>query len=436
MTDGNKNCYTKIKTIMLKKYLILFTLCFIVFLDFLGYAIILPVLTLIFLDTKISFLPNHYDNETRTIIFALVSASYPIAQLFGAPIIGALSDRFGRKKMLILTIFGTIIGNLSFVFGFSLANIYILILGRLLSGFMGGNAALANSIVGDISDNTEKVRNYGFIGLAMGLGIVLGPFIGGRLTNQELNLPFDLKIQTTVLTPFYAATALSIFAMLSVILILQETLNQAIYRKIKPFNGIKDLYQSFRKIELRVVYIMTLLIALGFNMFVYNLNIYLFHKFNFNSTQLGDFFAFSGLCLVITLGVINPFISKKFKSKYVLSTSLLGMAITIILSTLPQRVLTMYAVMPFLALFYGLSQANMAALLSNTAGHKIQGQAFGINQAIQSFVEGITPITTALLLVFDIFVPTILAASATFFCWIIFMIYFFRKQSLTQTSTN
>lgn len=419
---------------MLKKHFSLFTLCFIVFLDFLGYALILPVLSPIFLDPELSFLPKHYSNQTRTLLFSLVAAAYPIAQFFGAPIIGALSDRFGRKRMLTLTIFGTVVGNLAFVLGFSFVNLYILVIGRLISGFMGGNAALANSMVGDVSHKNEKSRNYGFIGLAMGLGIVLGPFIGGRLAHQDWNFNwnifgnvYDFAIRTTALTPFYLATILSVFAMFCVIIFLHETLGEHIRSKIEPFNGLKVIYHSFRNSHLRVVYFMTLLLALAFNVFIYSLNIYLFHKFNFSPEQLGNFFAFSGLCLVIALGVINPFVSKHFKSIDVLKISLIGMAITIILSILPQRTVTMYAVMPFLALFYGLSQANLAALLSNHAGEDGQGEAFGVNQAIQSFVEGITPISSALMLTLYIFAPTFFAASAALICWTIFIVFFLGK---------
>ncbi len=416
---------------MIKKHFSLFTLCLIVFLDFLGYALILPILTPLFLDAKSSFLPSHYDENLRTVLFSIVNMSYAAAQFFGAPIIGRLSDHFGRKRMLILTLFGSVLGNLTFVLGFSLSNIYILVFGRLLSGFMGGNAAIANSIVGDLSDEKTKARNYGFIGLAMGLGIVFGPFIGGRLVNQNIQLPFNLNFNTSLMTPFYLSTLLAVLALGVVSFVLQETKQSRSTAKIEFLDSFRILYHSLTNKHLLYVYIITFLLALSFNVFIYHLNIYLFHKFNWNSKQLGDFFAFSGLCLVISLGIINPILSKLLNSKKILTFSLIGMAITIALSVLPQRTLTMYAIMPFLALFYGLSQANIAAILSNTAqkAYEGQGEAFGVNQSIQSIVETIAPLLTSFLMMINILAPISFTSLSMFVCWIVF-IYIFRIRKL------
>ncbi len=416
---------------MTKKHFSLLTLCLIIFLDFLGYALILPILTPLFLDSNSSFLPSHYDENLRTVLFSIVNMSYAAAQFFGAPILGRLSDSFGRKKMLIITLFGSVLGNLTFVLGFSLSNIYILVLGRLLSGFMGGNAAIANSIVGDLSDEKTKARNYGFIGLAMGLGIVFGPFIGGRLVNQHIQLPFNLSLNTSLMTPFYLSTILAVIALGIVVFVLKETKHSRSHVKIEFLDSFRILYHSLTNRHLLYIYIIIFLLALSFNVFIYHLNIYLFHKFNWNSTQLGDFFAFSGLCLVISLGIINPILSKFLSSKDILTFSLIGMAITIALSALPQRTITMYAIMPFLALFYGLSQANIAAILSNTAQQvsEGQGEAFGVNQSIQSIVETIAPLLTSSLIMISIVTPISFTSLSMLVCWMIF-IYIFRFKKL------
>ncbi|BDQ05010.1 MAG: MFS transporter [Candidatus Dojkabacteria bacterium] len=415
---------------MTKKQFSLFTLCLIVFLDFLGYALIFPILTPLFFDSQQSFLPTHYDENLRTLLFGLVNMSYPAAQFIGAPVIGKLSDNFGRKKMLVLTLFGSVLGNLTFVIGFSLSNLYILVFGRLFSGFMGGNAAIANSIVGDLSDEKTKARNYGFIGLAMGLGIVLGPFMSGRLINQSFELPFNLVLKTSLMTPFYLSTILAVLALVIVIFVLKEHKIPKNQYKIEFLDSFRILYHSLTNKHLFYIYIITFLLALSFNVFIYHLNIYLFHKFQWDSRQLGDFFAFSGTCLVISLGLINPIITKKIQSKYVLTFSLIGMAITIALSVIPQRSITMYGIMPFLALFYGLSQANIAALLSTTAQrvYEGQGEAFGVNQALQSIVEAITPLLTSFLMILNILAPISFASLSMFISWIVFLyIFWFRK---------
>lgn len=413
------------------KNLTLFSLCFVVFLDFLSYGLILPVLTPLFLDVKSSFLPTNYSDNLRTLLFGLVTASYAAAQFFGAPLIGSLSDRYGRKRMMIFTICGAVIANLAFILGTIYSSVIIMIIGRLIGGFMGGNAALANTMVGDISEKHEKTRNYGFIGLALAAGIVLGPYFGAQLTDPSL-IP-----NASIRTPFYFATGFSLLAVLAVNLFVKETLDKE-KRKETPADmlaGFHMIFKSMKYMNLRVIFGMTFLVVLAFNVFVYSLNIYLYKKIGFTEKDLGNFLAYAGICLVIALGVINPLIAGKIKTVNVLKFSLIGLAICFFWSLFPKTYVGIYILTPFLALCYGLSQANIISLISNNADDEEQGEAFGVNQSLTSLVEGTTPILTSLMLainsmlpvMFSYTLPTIFSGLAAILCWLIFMRYFILK---------
>ena len=126
-----------------------------------------------------------------------------MAQFFGAPILGAMSDRFGRKKILILSLVGTCIGYLFFGAGIAAASLITLFISRAIDGFTGGNISIALSAIADISDPKEKAKNFGLIGMAFGLGFILGPYIGGKLADPSVVGWF------THSTPFWFAAALT-----------------------------------------------------------------------------------------------------------------------------------------------------------------------------------------------------------------------------------
>src|SRR3989344_4109313 len=163
------------------KKLSLWTLFLVVFLDMLGIGIIIPILPLVFYET--SLLPAGTSLSATNILLGFLIASYPLAQFFGAPILGAIADRYGRRPVLLLSLLGAAFGYALFAFGLVIGSVWLLFFSRILAGFMAGNLAVVKSIIADISDKRSMVKNFGLIGMGFGLGFILGPFIGGNLAN-------------------------------------------------------------------------------------------------------------------------------------------------------------------------------------------------------------------------------------------------------------
>ena len=143
----------------------LFVLFCIVFLDMIGIGIVFPILAPLFIDQSSGIFSASVPYAARTVLFGLLIASYPFAQFFGAPLLGGLSDRHGRKNLLITSLAGTCIGYVLFALGIVFHNIYFLFFSRLLSGFTGGNISVTLSSIADVSGQKEKVRNFGLIGM-------------------------------------------------------------------------------------------------------------------------------------------------------------------------------------------------------------------------------------------------------------------------------
>ncbi|MBI5153150.1 MAG: MFS transporter, partial [Parcubacteria group bacterium] len=144
---------------------------FTVFLDMFGFGLVIPILAPLFFDPT-GVVHATYSHTLRSLMFGLVLALYPFAQLFGAPFLGALSDKIGRKKVILYSLLGAFFGYILFGIGVAFHRVSLLFLSRILSGFMGGNIAVAWSSLADASSEEEKVKNFSLMGIAYALGLI------------------------------------------------------------------------------------------------------------------------------------------------------------------------------------------------------------------------------------------------------------------------
>jgi DHA1 family tetracycline resistance protein-like MFS transporter len=181
-----------------KRLLILFL---IVFIDLLGFSLILPLL------------PFYAETFGATPFqIGLLVASYAAAQLIGAPLLGRMSDRFGRRPVLFISLIGTFIGFLMLGFANSL---WMLFASRLLDGFTGGNISVAQAYITDVTDESNRAKGLGLLGAAFGLGFIIGPALGGILSVYGFALPA------------FVAAGLSLISILGVVFFLPESLTEA-----------------------------------------------------------------------------------------------------------------------------------------------------------------------------------------------------------------
>jgi len=405
-----------------KKYSIL-TIFFTVFLDLLGLGIIIPILPALILDPIGGILPITYSYSARTLLYGFLIASYPLAQFFGAPILGALADIKGRKKLLILSLIGTVAGYAIFIVGILTSNIYLLFLGRLVDGFTGGNISIAQSAIADVSTEETKSRNFGLIGMAFGLGFIIGPYVGGKLSDPEVMSWF------TYATPFYLSIFLATVNVFLVIFNFPETIAKKREIKIKIFTGFSNIRKAFSYKNLRIMFLVVFLLTVGFNFFTQFFQVFLYGKFKFTQSQVGDFFAYMGLWIAISQGAVLRPLSKKFSSAKILSVSIILLAISFPFLLIPNERIWLYLIVPFIAIFQGLNQPNGTAIISNLSDRDKQGEILGINQSISSLAQAIPPIIAGFVTSININLPIWFAALATLFAWIVFKLFYGRDKT-------
>ncbi len=386
-----------------------------VFIDLVGLGIVIPVLAPLFLSPTSSVFSAGTSMATRNLMLGLLIASYPIAQFFGAPILGAWSDRIGRKKIFLLSLAGTFVGYLIFGFGILQGSLPLLFLSRMVDGFTGGNLSVAQSAIADLSDQKTKAKNFGLIGMAFGLGFVLGPYIGGKLADPTFVSWFNFS------TPFFFAALLCASNITLVVLMFRETLKTSLESEVSVFSGFKNLKKALGMKGLRNVFGVVFLFNFGFTFFTQFFPVFLIEKFHFTQGNIGDFFAYLGIWVAITQGLIVRPLAKKYPPQKILVISILLLALAFPPFLLPSSSIWLYAIVPFMAIFNGLTQPNVNALVSNMAGRESQGEILGINQSIRSVAQSLPAIISGVIVSINSSFPTIVAAISMFAAWIVFI---------------
>lgn len=401
----------------------LLPLFLVVFMDLLGFGIIIPIVGVLFIDPSHGLFPAGTSLATRTFMMGLFLASYAICSFFSAPVMGMLSDRHGRKKLLIASIAGTFVGYALIAYAISEKNLMLLFLGRIIDGLTGGNISIAQSAIADLSDEKSKAKNFGLIGMAFGLGFIAGPFIGGKLSDPSLVSWFNFT------TPFWFAAALSAVNLVLIYFVFKETLHERKEGKLDLLQGVKNVKRAFGMPNLRTMFIVIFIYALGFSFFNQFFQVVLIEKFSFNQSQIGDFFAFIGVCAALTQGLVVRQAASRFLPAKILGFTLIGMSITYALFLIPTQAFWLYAIVPLMAVFQGLSFPNALAIVSNLADRKSQGEVIGLNSSVQSLGMALPPLIAGLIASVDYSLPTIAASVCMLIAWLILTFVFKPKQS-------
>jgi DHA1 family tetracycline resistance protein-like MFS transporter len=334
--------------------------------DHLGLAIVFPIFTPLVLNGHFAhshFIPKSY-------VLALVIIAFPIAQFFGAPLIGSLSDRIGRKKALIATVLGTAAGYSIISFGAEWDSLSVLVLGRAWTGFFAGNLTLCLSALYDMShDDKTKTDNFSLLATAGGLSFIIAVLIAESLFSAAPSFPF------------WFTSGLSLVNFVLIVFFFKETLP---IQKDKPhlLHGFQHMLFVFKIKELRKIYLVYFFFVLSWIPTLQFLPINISKTFGTPS----DFqkTAFIGLGIIWSLVnlIFNPFLHRKFTTHKILSCALPLLSL-VLLTTHFLGELTSFLVVFGLAVVAGaLTWTNTLILLSNAAPQDIHGKILGMNQSV------------------------------------------------------
>ncbi len=387
-----------------------------IFIDVLGVGILIPVLPqLIF---KI-FEPAGYSYNASLIMLGWLTGIYPLMQFLATPILGQLSDKFGRKPVLGFSLFGTAVGYFLFAVAIITKNIPLLFFARALDGITGGNLSVARAVVADVSTPEHRTRNFGLIGACFGLGFVMGPYIGARLAAPGASFfgLFNTPHWFGPATPFWFAGVLSLVNVALLLAVLPET-HKHIQKGLTMAWGksIENIRKAASAPGLRVVFGSEFLFWGGFTFFTTFSQILLIRKLNFTQSNVGDFFAYIGICIAL--------LAKRFKNYQILRVSLIGNGLALFLQLLPHNTTQLLMVAPAIAIFNGLTLANASALVSSSAGPEVQGEVLGIEASVQALAQSIPAIISGYVATLGVNMPVLVGGIVVIIGGIMFNIFY------------
>lgn len=351
-----------------------------VFIDLLGFGIVIPVLPFYAEGTQFNATP-------RTV--GLLFASYSIMQLIFSPVLGRLSDKYGRRPILLISIIGTGIGFL--ILGFA-TTLWMLFVGRILDGISGGNISTAQAYIADITTKEDRAKGMGLLGAAFGLGFIFGPAIGGILSRWG------------VAVPFLFAAALCFANATLLYFTLPETVTQDHPARVSAARGraFSQLIDSLKQPRLGFVIIIYFFFVVAFSIMTTSFSLYTMFRFGYDAHHNGYLFAYVGLIAVIIQGMLIGRLVKRFGELLLVVAGALFFA------------LSLFAV-PFvgpntgglLALLIGggvfslgnsLATPALNSLASRSVGAAEQGSVMGVTQSAASLARAVGPTIAAVLI--------------------------------------
>lgn len=395
-----------------------FSVYLVVFLDMLGFGVMIPAIR----DLTTALVKNSGLNWPSPEIFmGLLMAAYSGAQMISAPILGRLSDVYGRKPVFLVSAVGNL---LSYVVWILSSSYWPFLLGRLLSGITGGNIAIAQSILADNTSPEQRPRAMGLLGACIGMGFVLGPFIGGLMINIDQSILININ-------PFWQIGVVPL--LLSGISVIMIIINHfgGVGESAEKGGVLAGLLSVFRPPQ-SSTYATQLLSQLSFVSFEVLFAWILQRQYGFNLKETYYFFGFQGVLLALVQGGIYRRVEKRRPPADWVKLGLLGSAVGMILLPwigefslgqlfgIAGKTLVLCVLIFLLSLSLGFGTPSLNAYASLSAPKNEQGQAMGNMQGLAALARFVAPVTATSLYAVWLPLPFLLGGALCLVAWFIF----------------
>lgn len=396
----------------------LFTVFMVVFIGLMGFSFFIPILPFLAID--------YGANE---LVLGLLLSSYALAQLFGAPILGRLSDQYGRRPILLISAFGTFVSLLMLAFGQSLL---VLFASRILDGMTGGNISVAQAYITDITDDENRAKGLGLLGAAFGLGFIIGPALGGILSGigeatvnpalAEGGVSFFQQFDWKYTLPGLGAALIGLINVLQILFTLPESLTEERREEIRQSQEGKPkrsafstsaIWEATQRPQVGPLLNMRLFFGMAFSMFQAAFPLYAAVQLGLGATETAFILTYVGVLAVIVQGFAVGKLSERYDDKTMLMISSVMMSFGLVAWGLSFTVPVLLVVLIPISISGGIFNTVINSALTKSASRQESGSILGIGASLESLTRVIAPILGNSLIAFGAWLPGIVGGVMT-----------------------
>ena len=389
----------------------IFPFFLVIVLDIMSINIIAPVLAPLVNNPHSVLFGMHASNVSRHILYGVIQALGPLCYAIGAPVLGYISDRVGRRKVLLICVIGSLVGLLAYIIGFKEASISIILIGRVVAGFTSGSLAVAQSAIADISRGPTKAKNIGIIAVAMTIGLISGPLLGGVLSDPTVLSWFNNS------TPFYAGIILSAINLIILIFTLRETHDKS----VRQYQGLaQNFYHVVFKSNIHFILLTYFVFELGWSMYYQSLMLLLSQDFQVTNKVIGFFASYVGLLISFFLIYGVRLVVNRFSLTSIVKPSFLIGIVVLLMGYFFNSLILQWIIAIPISIMVAFCYSILITMGSDNVDPEHQGLFMGIGDALLSVAFALTAFFGSLLAIKSAVLPELVAALLFIIAWLLF----------------
>jgi len=387
-----------------QKYAI-FALFVAILIDALGWGVAFPVLAPVILHNSAHMFSSTVSLASKNMLYEIALSIYCIFMFLMSPVLGSLSDKYGRKSILIVSMLGNCIGFFISALSIPMHSYTVLLIGRSVAGATAGSIPIAQAGIIDISSKEQTASRLGLVVLGNVVGFAVGPVIGGFFMDQSI-----FGSWTNFQTPFFVSAAMGLFGAL-ILFFYKETFQGNKTIKIHALTSFQNIYNAFSK-KITLQYCMLLLCFLfGWGIYFSTMPVLLTERLGWTGSSIGYFIAYLGTVFALMILFVLPKITTKFQLKNIISFALIMLFVATILFASIYNSITPWFII-ILTVAVPLIYVSTVTILSSQVSEDKQGEIMGVTGSIFALTWGVGPIIGAYFLRHGLYATYALAGCA------------------------